>query len=115
MDVSYRTITRYVQEGKIGESPKKNGSPGFIQPWIFQSICIAVSSYIQINQVNGKSGNNERKQLNAVLMDVMGRNSTPRMQLLDRVLNETAIELLSSTATIVGDRRVKLNGRPTRI
>ena len=107
VDLSYRTITRYVQEGKIGESPKKNGSPGFIQPWIFQSICIAVSSYIQINQVNGKSGNNERKKLNVVMMDMMGKNATPRIQLLVCVLNETAIELLSSTATSVEDRRVK--------
>ena len=47
VDISYRTVSRYVKEGKIGESPKKNGSPGKIQPWIFQAICIAVSSYFR--------------------------------------------------------------------
>ena len=90
MDISYHTVSRYVKEGKIGESPKKNESPGKIKPWIFQTICIAVSSFVQINQVNAKSVANDRKKLNARLISVMGREEISSMQLLDRVFAETA-------------------------
>ena len=107
VDVSYRTVSRYVKEGKIGESPKKNESPGKIKPWIFQTICIAVSSFVQINQVNAKSVANDRKKLNARLMSVMWRDKIPSMQLLDCVLAETATELLYLAVDNVEDRRVR--------
>ena len=71
------------------------------------TIYIAVSSFVQINQVNAKSVANDRKKLNARLMSVMGREEIPNMQLLDCVLVETATELLSLTVDNVEDRRVR--------
>ena len=42
VDISFRTLSRYVNEGNIGLSPLKNGKPGKIVPWIFQTLCTAL-------------------------------------------------------------------------
>ena len=48
-----RTIRRYVNDYKlVGVSPVKQGSPGNIPPASFESLCVAVESYISIMQLN---------------------------------------------------------------
>ena len=53
-----RTIRRYVNDYKlVGVSPVKQGSPGNIPPASFESLCVAVESYISIMQLNRRCGN----------------------------------------------------------
>ena len=95
VDISFQTLSRYVTEGNIGVSPLKNGNPGKIVPWIFQTICTTLSSYIKINQLNERVVDNDRKKLNVRLLEVMGREKDALRKLLNRVLKETAVDLLS--------------------
>ena len=57
--------------------------------------------------MNTKSIENYRKKSNAWLMNVMGREEIPSIQLLDCVLAETATELLYLAVDNVEDRRVR--------
>ena len=59
---SARTITRYVNDySLVGSSPVKHGSPGTLPDWAFESLCVALESYISINQVNQNCTNNRKK------------------------------------------------------
>ena len=107
VDISFRTLSRYVTEGNIIVSPLKNGNPGKIVPWIFQTLCTALSSYIKSNQLNARVVDNGRKKLNSQLIEVMGKDKDVSMKLLNRILKETAVELLSKVTESVEDRRVK--------
>ncbi len=52
---SARSIRRYVNEYLlVDSSPLKHGNPGTIPDWAFESLCVAVESFISINQVNKK-------------------------------------------------------------
>jgi len=74
---SARTIIRYVVEYKlVNMSPVKRGSPGNIPPSVFESLCVAVESYISINQINKLCGNKlAKKELAAVVNTVAGRET----------------------------------------
>ena len=63
--ISFRTLSRCVNEGNTEVSPLKIVNPGKLLPWIFQTLFIALSSYIKINQLNARVVENNRKKLNA--------------------------------------------------
>lgn len=71
------TIIRYVNEYKlINVSPIKTGNPGQIPSLAFELLCVAMESYISINQVNRLCGNNIGKKDLALLVNaVIGRES----------------------------------------
>ena len=71
VDISFRTLRRYVTEVNIGVSPLKTSNPGKIVPWIFQTLYTALSSYIKINQLNARVVDNYCKKLNSQLLEVM--------------------------------------------
>jgi hypothetical protein len=101
------TLSRYVREGDVGTSPKKPGNPGAISEWVFQSLCTAFSSFVKINQLNAREVENDRKNLKIRILRVMAKEQYVSGKLLDRILDETAIDLLSKVTENVEDRRVR--------
>ena len=93
IDISFRTLSRYFNEGNIGLSPLRNGNPGKFLPWIFQTLCTSLSSYIKNNQLNARVVDNDRKKLNAQLLVMMRKEKDVLMKLLNRILKETAVDL----------------------
>ena len=49
----------------------------------------------------------DRNKLNDQLIEVMGKEKDVSMKLLNRILKETAVDLLSKVTDNVEDRRVK--------
>ena len=71
--LSRHTLNRYVKDVNIGSSPLRKGSPGTIPEFLFKTLCTAMGSYMKINQLNGKSFENGRKNLYNCVMKVMGK------------------------------------------
>ena len=102
-----RRIQTYVKNGEIGTSPRKTGNPGTIADYIFQLLCTATESFMKINQLNGQNVKNTRKKLSARVIQVMGKEKNVSMHLIDRILKETAVDILSKVCDNVEDRRVR--------
>ena len=62
---------------------------------------------MKINQINGRNVENTRKKLHNRVQKVMGCEDVLKMHLLERILKETAVDILSKHTTSVEDRRVK--------
>ena len=107
VQLSSQKIQRYVKNEDIGTSHRKLGNPGTILSFVFQTLCIAMETFMKINQVNGKNMENSRKKLHNCVLKVMGKEKVVRMNLLDQILKETAFDILSKHITYVEDRRVK--------
>ena len=104
---STRTIQQYVKDGLVASSPKKKGAKGKIPDFAFQTLCSAFHSFVAIHQINGKSGELNRKKLRDRINRVMGRDShNLSFKLLDRILAETAIDLHCSKVNDVEERRI---------
>lgn len=75
---------------------------------LFNLTCNAFSSYVKIDQINGRGGNSTRTILAAKINSVMGKDPSGKMsyKLLDRVLSATAISLLATKGNNVEDRRI---------
>ena len=58
---SKKTILREVREGRAGLSPKKKGPPGSTSPFVFNTLCIAFESYVNIKQLNGRGSEITKK------------------------------------------------------
>ena len=106
VDISFRDLSRYVSEGNIGVYPLKKGNLGKYLPWIFQTLCIAFLSYIKINQLNARVVDKDRKKLNSRLLEVMGKEKDVSMKLLNRIMKEISVDLLSNVTDNVEDRLV---------
>ena len=102
-----RTIRNYVNTGEIGTSPRRSGPSGKIEQWVFHLLCTATESFIKNNQVNGKCVENSRSKLWARVHKVMGMEIVVSFQLLDRILIETAVDMLAKVSDNVEDRRVR--------
>lgn len=107
-DIKPRSVQRYVKDGLAGQSPKKNGSPGAIEKFIWNSLCAAFESHVKINQLNGKGGENSRKKLAARVNQAMGKQFDKiEYSLLNRLLKVTASDLLGGKATGAEERRIR--------
>ena len=53
VEISKHTIQREVAEDQIGVSPKKRGPEGVMPQLVYNNLCNAFESYIQIKQLNG--------------------------------------------------------------
>ena len=102
---SVRTIQEHVARGSVGESPVRRGNPGKIAETTFLMLCNAFESYIRISQLNGKA--EPRKLLSSKIKLVMEKlPSIGYQHLLNRVLQECALNLLGSKAESVEQRRI---------
>ena len=57
------TIQRYKDMNLVGCSPMKMGLEGKVPKFIFDTLCTAFSSMININQINGRDVDNVCKEL----------------------------------------------------
>jgi len=58
---SKKTILREVREGRAGFSPKRKGPSGSTSPFVFNTLCIAFESYVNIKQLNGRGSEITKK------------------------------------------------------
>jgi hypothetical protein len=56
--VHYSTISCYANEGLLNASPKKTGPVGTFAKSTYKLLCDALSSFIPINQMNARAGDN---------------------------------------------------------
>ena len=105
---SARTITRYVNEySLVNSSPVRRGNPGLLPFWVFESLCVALESFISINQVNQNCQANTKKNLSARVNAVFGREETGSRFLLDRIVRERSIDLQASMLHSMEARRIQ--------
>ncbi len=107
VDISKRTIQREVAEDQIGVSPKMKGPKGVLPKLIYDNLCNAFESYIQIKQLNGHGTGITNKKL----IEQLKQCTKPVIvldckHLLHHLLKSTALELTSSRSNNVEERRV---------
>ena len=103
---SSRTITRYCKDGMAGKSPVKMGPTGNIPQFVFDTMCQAFSSMININQLNG-SPINTMKKLRARISALFGEADNCALEVLKGLLNATAVDLLSTKCQSAEHRRIQ--------
>eukprot|EP00804_Cyclotella_cryptica_P024959 CCRYP_015507-RC/>CCRYP_015507-RC protein AED:0.06 eAED:0.04 QI:0/0/0/1/0/0/2/0/553 len=107
VEISKRTIQREVAEDRIGVSPKKKGPQGIIPPLIFDNLCNAFESYIQIKQLNGQGTDITNNKLIELLKKCTRSVTALNFNhLLSCLLKSTALELTSGRSNNVEERRV---------
>jgi hypothetical protein len=90
-------------------SPEKRaGNPGKLEKIDFGFVTDAFVTWLRINQLNADPSMNSRAQFATRLASVFGKKD-PDCSLLDRILKETAIDLLASKSKTVEHRRVLWN------
>ena len=107
-----RTIRRYVNDYKlVGVSPIKQGSPGNIPPASFESLCVAVESYISIMQLNRRCGNDiGKKELAQIVNGVVDSDAVYKAKnykLLRRISLYKGIDLLGGKMFSQEARRIQ--------
>lgn len=95
---SARSITRYVNEySLVDSSPLKRGNPGLLPPWAFESLCVALESFISISQINMNGASNTKKNLAARVNGCAGRDDVKdKNHLLNRILRDKSIDLAAA-------------------
>ena len=90
-------------------SPEKRaGNPGKLEKIDFGFVTDAFVTWLRINQLNADPSMNSRAQFATRLASVFGKKD-PDCSLLDRILKETAIDLLASKSKTVEHRQVLWN------
>jgi phage terminase large subunit-like protein len=112
VEICTRSIQKYVKNGCIGVSPQRRGPKGEIDELHFKNLCLAFESFIVINQNNGDARIRTYKKLAKLLQkEVYGDSACHVGQqahhLLQRVLNDTAINLNAGKTKNAEDRRVR--------
>ncbi len=106
--VHYPTISRYANEGLLNASPKKMGPAGNFAKSTYKLLCDALSSFIPINQMNARAGNNSRVKLIDALVKTLSISSTEASTLLTRLLRDTAEDTMSADKlNCAEDRRIR--------
>ena len=86
------TIHRYVVElGLVGMSPLKTGPEGNIPREVYNSLCMAYGSFLRINQINGRGGDNLRTKLIPLIAETMKIGVNASEGLIKRLCRDTAI------------------------
>jgi hypothetical protein len=62
--VNYSPISRYANAGLLNVSPKKKGPAGTFAQSTYKLLCDALSSFIPINQMNARAGDNSQVDTN---------------------------------------------------
>ncbi len=102
VEISKRTRQCKVAEDQISVSPKKKGPEGLVPRLIYDNLCNAFESYIQIKQLNGHGTEITNKKLieqlkkctkSVIVLDCK--------HLLHRFLKSTTMELTSSRSNNV--------------
>ena len=102
VEISKHTIQHEVAEDRIGMSPKKKGLEGILPRLIYDNLCIAFESYIQIKQLNGHgTGITNKKLIEQLKKHTQSVIALDCKHLLNRLLKSTALELTSGRSNNV--------------
>ena len=101
--VHYSRISRYANEGLLNASPKKMGPACTFAKSMYKLLCDALSSFIPINQMNARAGDNSRIKLIDTLVKTLSISSTKASTLLTRLLRDTAEDKMNCAE----DRRIR--------
>ena len=74
-------------------SPLKRGSPGYLPGWAFESPCVAVESFISINQINTRCHDNRKKNLSLQVNSAAGRDNIDSNKLLDHIIRHKSLDI----------------------
>jgi hypothetical protein len=92
----------------VGQEALSRGYEGLLPKHVFKTLCTAVETYIQINQVNCVTVS--RTNLIVVINEVCGIESTPGAKIKDtmfeRVMRHTAVNFKATVAVAVEERRI---------
>lgn len=102
---SKSSVYRDIRAGRAGMSPPKVGGNYKLEDDIFKLLCSAITSAVQINQINADEVNNRRNTLARKIADVLG-HETPAKHLLERILAETATNLIAAKGNVQEHRRI---------
>ncbi len=89
-------VQKYIQADLAGQSLLKQGTPGIISDFIYDTICNAFKSHIKINQYYGKGGNITCKMLSGKLNGVIGKTRKLSIKLLNQLVGDNAFNVLAS-------------------
>ncbi len=102
------TIHRYVVElGLIGMSPLKTGPEGNIPRETYNVLCMAYGSFLRINQINGRGGDNSRTKLVPLIAETMKIAVKSSEWLIKRLCRDTAMDLKADKVSFAEERRVR--------
>ena len=92
----------------IDSLPLKWGNPGLLPTWAFESLCVALESFISISQINLNGANNNKKNLLACVNGCAGRDDAKdKNQLLNRILWNKSIDLAAARLEKQEARRIQ--------
>ncbi|KAL7487822.1 hypothetical protein ACHAW6_013421, partial [Cyclotella cf. meneghiniana] len=98
VEISQHTIQHGVTEDEISVSPKKKGPEGVVPRLIYDNLCNAFESYIQIKQLNGHATGITNKKL---FEQLKKRTRSDCNHLLHCLLKYTALEPTSGRSNNV--------------
>ena len=103
-----RTIQKKVKEGEFGVSPLRRGPKGSIPDCHFTNLCMAVKSFVTINQLNSNVRVLSEKRLVLLVKKVIyGKQDFDGQKLVRRVLRDTGLELSKIKSHNAEDRRIR--------
>jgi hypothetical protein len=105
---SKTTIHRYVIElGLVGMSPLKTGPEGNIPREVYKSLCMAYGSFLRINQINGRGGDNLRSKLILLIAETMKIGVNSAAEVVKRLCRDTAADMKADKLCFAEERRVR--------
>ena len=108
MGPSACSIQRYVNDySLVDASPMKCGNPGLLPHWAFESLCVALESFISINQVNDNCGVLGRKVLASQVNCVAARPDVKSNKLFDRIIKHKGLDLKAGKLQAQEARRIQ--------
>ncbi len=105
---SESSIRKDIREDRVGNSPQKRGVKSKLDPLDYGLIADAFVTWLRINQINADSQMNKRIEFATRIAKVLG-NESPNHSLLDKILRDTAIDVLSAKSQTCEQRRVLWN------
>eukprot|EP00984_Skeletonema_dohrnii_P018305 scaffold8528_cov85-Skeletonema_dohrnii-CCMP3373.AAC.1 len=107
VSVPQRTIQRHFAEGRVGTSPKKTGPKGNFDDETVLKLSNAMESYIQIQQLNGGSGDVTFKKLEKLLKQCTAKKKECDCAwLLRRLLEESGVDINAGRSNNAEQRRI---------
>jgi len=105
---SRSTIHHYVVDlGLVGMSPLKPGPEGNIPALIYKSLCMAYGSFLRINQINARGGDNSRSRMIPILAEAMHISISSSADLIKRLCRDTAVDMKADKLSFAEERRVR--------
>ena len=109
VQISERTIRRYVQSGMAGATPEKPGEKGSIPPRAYKALCGAFETYVKLSALDGTSQLTIKllaERLNSCVNKMTNEDQKHR-HLYDRVLDDLGQTLDIGKPNRVEQRRSK--------